>query len=364
MSDSKTLLQFLLDLLHDKQALAEFRDHPHAALQDAGLHHVCVDDIKELLPVVLEKVDPAKCAQYEDDCDNDRCHDDAPRHHEPAHHGHHDPHHHGHHHWAPEPHCDDDNKHHHHEDSEIDKVVTHLNYVTNNYTFIDNGHVTIFNTTIVDVWTSPADNHSTWHPGHHPEPGHHGPFDPFGGHGPFDPIFGGHGPVDPHGPNPFGHGPVDPHGPNPFDGGHGPVDPHSPIHLPGLPDLGHDLPVDHGLPHLPDLPQLPHDLPVNGSTFGTGDPNHGTSTLPTQQTGTPAPTGTTPPAGGSSTPTTTTTTTTTTTEQHPSSTTPQLGQHDSDHSGSNPAHTFSHPEDHAPVHTPDPTHLDPTHVHA
>lgn len=142
MSEHKTLLQFLLDLLHDKSALADFRENPEQALHAAGLQNCSVDDIKELLPVVLEKVDPQQCAQYEDDCDSGHCHDDAPKHH--------DPHHHGGHHWN-DPGCDDDHKPQHHHDSEIDKVVTHLNYVTNNYSF--DSHDTVFNTTnVTKIW--------------------------------------------------------------------------------------------------------------------------------------------------------------------------------------------------------------------
>jgi hypothetical protein len=162
MSESKTLLQFLLDLLNNREALAEFRDDPHAALQSAGLHNVSVDDVKELLPVVLEKVDPAKCAQYEDDLDSGRCHDDAPKHHDHdrdhdqdqdqdqggRHWGQHGGHDNG---WD-----DDHDRSHQHQDSEIDKVITHLNYVTNNYSY--DSHDTVFNTNnITTVWA----NHST-----------------------------------------------------------------------------------------------------------------------------------------------------------------------------------------------------------
>ncbi|WP_026204410.1 IniB N-terminal domain-containing protein [Actinomycetospora chiangmaiensis] len=138
MSEHKTLLEFLMDLLNNHDALAEFRDDPHAALQAAGLGNVCVDDIKELLPVVLEKVDAQKCAQYEDDCDDDKCWDSEPKHHDD--HEHHckpidcdDE-------GRPAPHC-----------SEIDKVVTHLNYVTNNYSY--DSHDTIYNTTnVTKIW--------------------------------------------------------------------------------------------------------------------------------------------------------------------------------------------------------------------
>ena len=144
MSEHKTLLQFLLDLLHDRQALADFNDDPKGALHDAGLDHVCVQDIQHLLPVVLEKVDAEKAAKYEDDCDNGNCHDDAPKH---------DGHHGGHHHGDPD---HDDHKWHDH-DSEIDKVVTHLNYVTNNYAF--DSHDTIYNTNnVTKIWADHGAN--------------------------------------------------------------------------------------------------------------------------------------------------------------------------------------------------------------
>jgi hypothetical protein len=133
MSEHKTLLQFLLDLLHDKTALADFREDPQGALHAAGLQNVCADDIRDLLPVVLEKVDPQKAAQYEDDCDHGRDHDHAPKHH--------DPHHDGGHHWSHDP----------GHDSEIDKVVAHLNYVTNNYAF--DSHDTIYSTNnVTKIW--------------------------------------------------------------------------------------------------------------------------------------------------------------------------------------------------------------------
>ncbi|HEY2193189.1 MAG TPA: IniB N-terminal domain-containing protein [Actinomycetospora sp.] len=141
MSEHKTLLQFLLDLLNNKDALADFQRDPQGALHAAGLQNVCVDDIKDLMPVVLEKVDPQKCAQYEEDCDSGRDHDDAPRHHGDHHHGQRHDDGHGDH---------DDHKWSDH-DNEIDKVVTHLNYVTNNYSF--DSHDTIYNTNnITKIW--------------------------------------------------------------------------------------------------------------------------------------------------------------------------------------------------------------------
>ncbi|MDL5159317.1 IniB N-terminal domain-containing protein [Actinomycetospora termitidis] len=135
----KTLLEFLLDLLNNHDALAEFRDDPHAALREAGLGDVCVDDIKELLPVVLEKVDADKCAKYEDDCDDDDCWDSEPRHDDGHEHHHHKP-----------IDCDDEGRPAPH-CSPTDQVVAHLNYVTNNYSY--DSHDT-YNTTnnITKIW--------------------------------------------------------------------------------------------------------------------------------------------------------------------------------------------------------------------
>ena len=134
----KTLLEFLLDLLNDKDAIAEFRDDPHAALQSAGLGDVSVADIKELLPVVLEKVDAEKCARYEDDCDDDKCWEEKPRHDDDR-----ESH-------AKPIECDDEGRPAPHS-SEIDKVVTHLNYVTNNYSY-DSHDSFVTNNNLTKIW--------------------------------------------------------------------------------------------------------------------------------------------------------------------------------------------------------------------
>ena len=134
----KTLLEFLLDLLNDKEALADFRDDPHASLQAAGLGDVCVDDIKELLPVVLEKVDAEKCAQYEDDCDDDKCWDSEPKHDDDHEH-----------HYKPVD-CDDEGRPAPHT-SPTDQVVAHLNYVTNNYSY-DSHDTYVENNNITKIW--------------------------------------------------------------------------------------------------------------------------------------------------------------------------------------------------------------------
>ncbi|MCD2186553.1 IniB N-terminal domain-containing protein [Actinomycetospora soli] len=135
----KTLLEFLMDLLSNHEALADFRDNPEAALHAAGLGDVCVDDIKELLPVVLEKVDAEKCAQYEDDCDDDHCYDAEPKHHDDDHH-------------CKPIDCDDEGRPAAH-CSPIEQSIAHLNYVTNNYNFVDNSHNTYNETNnITKIW--------------------------------------------------------------------------------------------------------------------------------------------------------------------------------------------------------------------
>ncbi|MFC5061183.1 IniB N-terminal domain-containing protein [Actinomycetospora atypica] len=139
ITESKTLLEFLLDLLNDKDALADFRDNPHEALEHAGLGDCTVEDIKELLPVVLEKVDAEKCAQYEDDCDDDHCYDSEPKHEDDDHH-------------CKPVDCDDEGRPAAH-CSPTDQVVAHLNYVTNNYNFVDNSHHTYNETNnITKIW--------------------------------------------------------------------------------------------------------------------------------------------------------------------------------------------------------------------
>ncbi|MEJ2866693.1 IniB N-terminal domain-containing protein [Actinomycetospora sp. OC33-EN08] len=136
MVAEKTLLEFLLDLLSDKEALAAFKEDPEGALKAAGLEHVCVEDIQDLVPVVLEKCSPEDCAKYEDDCDDDKCHDDEWRECREDEH------------WTGKHHdeCDDDHGHHgnSHHDYEMHKVITHLTYVTNNFT-IDNS---------INVWNA------------------------------------------------------------------------------------------------------------------------------------------------------------------------------------------------------------------
>ena len=48
------LLEFLLNLLRDPEAAAEFRADPEAVLESAGLSEVTPDDVDACMPVVLD----------------------------------------------------------------------------------------------------------------------------------------------------------------------------------------------------------------------------------------------------------------------------------------------------------------------
>ncbi|NMO93004.1 IniB N-terminal domain-containing protein [Actinomycetospora sp. TBRC 11914] len=126
-TEAKTILQFLLDLLRDPSAQAAFAQDPQGTLAAAGLDNLCFADTRDALPLVMDHAPAAVAARYDDDVRaatastaavvSDPDHHWTPDwHHEPAHHWH----------PAPEPH-----EHHH----EIDRVVQHLNWVTNNYAF-------------------------------------------------------------------------------------------------------------------------------------------------------------------------------------------------------------------------------------
>jgi hypothetical protein len=53
---ASSLLDFILDLLRDPQAAANFEADPQGALSDAGLDDVCVADVDNLVPVLAESV--------------------------------------------------------------------------------------------------------------------------------------------------------------------------------------------------------------------------------------------------------------------------------------------------------------------
>ncbi|MET0672340.1 MAG: IniB N-terminal domain-containing protein [Microbacterium pygmaeum] len=51
------LIEFILSLLHDPAAAAEFADEPEAVLARNGLSSVCVDDVRAVAPVVVDRPD-------------------------------------------------------------------------------------------------------------------------------------------------------------------------------------------------------------------------------------------------------------------------------------------------------------------
>ena len=115
MSVEKSLIQFILDLLKDPKALAEFKEDPHGMLAQCGLSEVSADDVRDALVL----------AQDNDDVSFDRDYNTGGGH---GGHGHHTP---------PPPPV------HHGEDpvKYIDKYVTNNHYTTNiddRDTIIDN----------------------------------------------------------------------------------------------------------------------------------------------------------------------------------------------------------------------------------
>ena len=132
VTEARTLLQFLLDLLRDPNAQAAFAADPQGTLAAAGLDNMCFADVRDALPLVMDHAPAAVAARYDDDLRagtastaavvSDPDHDwDRPAW------THHDDHDHGHH-WTPGPVPP-------HHAPEIEKVVQHLNWVTNNYSF-------------------------------------------------------------------------------------------------------------------------------------------------------------------------------------------------------------------------------------
>ena len=130
VTEARTILQFLLDLLRDPSAQAAFAADPHGTLAAAGLDTMCFADVRDALPLVMDHAPASVAARYDDDLRAgtastaavvvDPDHDwDRPAW------SHHDDH--GHH-WTPGPVPP-------HHAPEIEKVVSHLNWVTNNYSF-------------------------------------------------------------------------------------------------------------------------------------------------------------------------------------------------------------------------------------
>jgi hypothetical protein len=137
VTEAKTILQFLLDLLRDPNSQAAFAADPHGTLAAAGLDGLCFADVRDALPLVMDHAPASVAARYDDDVragtastaavvsDPDHHWTRPDWHHEPAHH------------WAPVP---------PHHGPEIDKVIAHLNWTTNNYSF--DSHDTTFTTAL------------------------------------------------------------------------------------------------------------------------------------------------------------------------------------------------------------------------
>ncbi|MET0932566.1 MAG: IniB N-terminal domain-containing protein, partial [Mycetocola sp.] len=103
MPITTVLLEFLLSLLRDPAAAAEFRADPEAALESAGLSNVTSEDVDACMPVVLDYAPVIGDREYnaggnqtsgstpdggwhDDDVDAD--HDHGEHHHDDDDHGH------------------------------------------------------------------------------------------------------------------------------------------------------------------------------------------------------------------------------------------------------------------------------------
>ena len=121
-TEAKTLLQFLLDLLRDPQAQAEFDANPQGALTAAGLDGMCFADVRDALPLVMDHAPAAVAARYDDDVRAASASAVAVVGEEHHHGGH------GEHHWIPGPVLPAHTP-------EVEKVIQQLQYVTNNYAY-------------------------------------------------------------------------------------------------------------------------------------------------------------------------------------------------------------------------------------
>ncbi|WP_414638207.1 IniB N-terminal domain-containing protein, partial [Actinomycetospora sp.] len=54
VTEAKTILAFLLDLLRDPNAQAAFAADPHGTLTAAGLDGMCFADVRDALPLVMD----------------------------------------------------------------------------------------------------------------------------------------------------------------------------------------------------------------------------------------------------------------------------------------------------------------------
>lgn len=53
------LIEFILSLLRDPSAVAEFEEDPDAALARAGLSDICAEDVRSVVPVIVDRPDVA-----------------------------------------------------------------------------------------------------------------------------------------------------------------------------------------------------------------------------------------------------------------------------------------------------------------
>ena len=135
VTEEKTLLQFLIDLLTDDDAREAFQQDPEHALQAAGLGDVSVEEVKELLPIVLHHVDPHCVADYESHCDEPDCYEAPTAWCEPEQEGCHYP-------------SED------HHSSNIESVITHITYVRNHYSTTNN--INVFENE-TNIWSGGGD---------------------------------------------------------------------------------------------------------------------------------------------------------------------------------------------------------------
>ncbi len=67
VTEARTILQFLLDLLRDPNTQAAFAADPQGTLAAAGLDNMCFADVRDALPLVMDHAPAAVAARYDDD---------------------------------------------------------------------------------------------------------------------------------------------------------------------------------------------------------------------------------------------------------------------------------------------------------
>jgi hypothetical protein len=114
MSSVTSLLDFILNLLKDPQAQAEFKANPQAVLADNGLTGVCAADIHDTLPLVTDNRAVEQTSS----------HTSAPS-------------------AAPAP-----------GESDTHAAVRYLSYITNTYTYTDDHNVAIDDSVHQNIWAA------------------------------------------------------------------------------------------------------------------------------------------------------------------------------------------------------------------